>query len=162
MHKVVRTYLEASLDGSLLPSARRELEAHLEACPSCRLELEALGQTRQWMRALVTKELVAPTPGFYARVQARVEAEKSQIWPFWQLFPAFTQQLGLAVMALLLLLSTYFVTFSRTERGTATAALMQDAPIIHAETPALTADSHVNRERVLLAILTPAGRQHGE
>ena len=103
-----------------------------------------------------------PTPGFYARVQARVEAEKSQVWPFWQLFPAFTQQLGFAVIALLLLLSTYFVTFSQTERGTAMAELMQNAPIIHAETPALTADPHLNRERVLLVIMTPVGRQHGE
>ena len=162
MHKVVRTYLEASLDGSLLPSACRELEAHLEACPSCRLEMEELRQTRQWMKALVTKELVAPAPGFYARVQARVEAEKSQVWPFWQLFPVFTQQLGFAVIALLLLLSTYFVTLSQTERGTAMAELMQDASVIHTGTPALTADPHLNRERVLLAILAPAGRQQGE
>ncbi len=162
MHNLVRTYLEASLDGSLLPSACRELEAHLEACPGCRRELEELRQTRQWMKALVTKELVAPAPGFYARVQARVDAEKSQVWPIWQLFPVFTQQLGFALITLLLLLSTYFVALRQTERGTATAQLMQDAPMIHAETPALTADAHVNRERVLMAILTPEARPQGE
>ena len=162
MHNVVRTYLEASLDGTLLPPAHRELEAHLEACLGCRREVEELRQTRQWMKALVTKEMVAPTPGFYARVQARVEAQKSQVWPFWQLFPTFNQQLGFALMTLLLLLSTYFVTLRQTERGTATAELMQDASVIYTETPALTADPHLNRERVLLALLTPAARRQRE
>ena len=161
MHKVVQIHLEASLDGSLLPSARRELEAHLEACPSCRQQLEGLRQTREWMKALVTKELLAPAPGFYARVRSRVE-EQSQAWPFWQLFPAFSRQLTVAVMMLLLLLGTYFVTLWQTERGSAIAELIPQAPIIYAETPALTANSHVNRERVLLAIVSPAARLQGE
>ena len=57
------------------------------------------------MKVLVTKELVAPAPGFYA---------------------------------------------------------LMDAPIIYAETPTLTADPHLNRERVLLTILTPAAQLRGE
>ena len=148
--------------GVCCPRPAGSWRPHLEACPGCRRELEELRQTRQWMKVLVTKELVAPAPGFYARVQARVDAEKSQVWPIWQLFPVFTQQLGFALITLLLLLSTYFVALRQTERGTATAELMQNAPMIHAETPVLTADAHVNRERVLMAILTPEARPQGE
>lgn len=162
MHKIVQKHLEATLDGSLLPVDRRELEAHLERCLDCRQELAEMRQTREWMQALVAREMLAPAPGFYARVRARVEAEAGQVWPFWQLLPVFSRQLGFAVMTLLLLVGVYLVTVQVTEQGTTTAELMLEAPVIRTETPALTADAHGNRERVMMAIVAPLGRAEGD
>jgi len=166
MHKVIEENLEAYLDGSLLPVRGRELDVHLEDCPGCRQELVEMRQTREWMLALVSKQMVAPSPGFYARVLARVAAVESQlgqvVWPFWQLFPAYGQQLRFALLSLLLLVSFYWVTLQRTEPGIMTAGIMMDAPVIHTEAPALTGDQHANRERVMMAIISPLGRVEGD
>ncbi len=158
MHPVVRNYLEAHLDGSLLPPARRELESHLRDCATCRKDVEEARLTNEWMQALVT-ELMMPAPGFYARVRARVESEGSQVWPFWQLMPVFSRQLGFALFATLMLLSGYFFTLRITEdqAHNTVAELMLDAPAIRTEAPALTAaDAHSNRQRVMLALIAPA------
>ncbi|MGH8247219.1 MAG: zf-HC2 domain-containing protein, partial [Gammaproteobacteria bacterium] len=40
MHSAIKQNLESYLDGSALPSVRREMDAHLHACSSCRKELE--------------------------------------------------------------------------------------------------------------------------
>ncbi len=166
MHKAIVDYLEAYLDGSLLPVHERELDAHLEGCPSCRQEMSEMRQTREWMQALVSKQMLAPSPGFYARVLARVEAVEAQVgqvaWPFWQLFPAYGQQLRFALLTLLLLVSVYWVTVQRTEPGFMTAEIMMDAPVIRTEAPALTGDQHANRERVMMAIIAPLGRVEGD
>lgn len=163
MHNVVQNHLEAYLDGSLLRVERRELDAHLESCGACRQELAEMRQTREWMQALVAREMLAPAPGFYARVRARVEAEAGQVWPFWQLFPAFGRQLRFAALTLLLLVGAYLFTVQQTEQGISAAELMLlEAPVIRTETPALTADHHANRERVMMAIVAPMGRAEGD
>ncbi len=161
MHKEVRTHLEACLDRSLPPSAQRGVENHLRSCPECRQEMEDARLTSEWMQALVTGPMI-PAPGFYERVRARIKAEGKPVWPFWQLWPAFSRQLGFAVFTLALLLGSYFFTLRLTEQGGAAAELMLEAPVIRTETPALTADTHTNRERVMLAIVAPLGRVEGD
>lgn len=156
MHRVVRHHLESCLDRSVLPASRREVEAHLENCPACRQELEEARLTHEWMESLVSESLDA-APGFYQRVRSRVEAEGNKVWPFWQLLPAFSRQLSFAMVTLLLLLSGYFVTLSMTERRGGTSAELLDVPGIRLETPVLNADTHVNRERVMFAIMAPLG-----
>jgi anti-sigma factor RsiW len=44
--------LSAFLDDELAPAARREAEAHLAACPGCRVELEEVGAARRAIRVL--------------------------------------------------------------------------------------------------------------
>ena len=161
MHSVVRTHLESYLDGSLRAAARAELEAHLGGCAGCRQAVAEIGETKQWIEVLVT-EPAMPAPGFYQRVRARVQAEAGQVWPFWQLMPAFGRQLGYSVAMTLLLASSYFLTLRLTEHQNTVAELMLDAPAIRAEAPAFTNDVHANRERVMLALVDPPGKVEGD
>jgi anti-sigma factor RsiW len=64
--------LVAYLDGKLTIAERRQLEAHLVACPAC--QERALGFRSVWD---VLEELpaVAPSPAFDNRVRARVKQE---------------------------------------------------------------------------------------
>ncbi|MGH8248806.1 MAG: anti-sigma factor family protein [Gammaproteobacteria bacterium] len=162
MHSVVKDNLESYLDGSALPSIRRGMEAHLNTCSSCRKEMEEARMTNEWMRALVT-ELVMPAPGFYARVRARIQSEGSQIWPFWQLVPAFSRQMGFAVAMMLILLSSYFfaVQITHPSRSPESDFARLDR-VIHREAPAMTADTHANRERAMQAIVAPLSRAEGD
>jgi predicted anti-sigma-YlaC factor YlaD len=162
MHRVIQNHLEAYLDGALMPVYRRDVDAHLKECRSCREEVDDLRQTHEWMRVLVLEQPESPAPGFYARIRMRVEAEADRrAWPFWQLLPAFSRQLGYAVMILVLLLGTYLFSFHRVERRAA-EQFIADAPAIRTETPTLTSDNHVNRERVMRAIVAPLGSVEGD
>ncbi len=161
MHREVRDHLESLLDGNLLPAGRRELESHLRDCAGCRKQVEEAGLTSRWMRTLVS-EPVMPAPGFYARVRARVDAERSQVWPFWQLMPAFSQQFAYALAMMLFLASSYFFTLRLTENQANIAEIMLDAPAIRTEAPPLTSDTHSNRERVMVALMAPLGRVEGD
>lgn len=166
MHSVVQNHIEGYLDGHLLPAARREVESHLQSCPTCEREVAEARQTHEWMQLLVAEQPLAPAPGFYARVCARVEAQQESRVSVWgSLFPVFSRQLGLAAAMLALVMMSFFVTISQTEkhqtRLTADEMIM-DAPAIQAETPALTADTHSNRERVMRAIVAPLGSVEGD
>lgn len=66
--------LSAYLDDELAPAARREAEAHLAACPACRVELDEVSAVRAAVRALPVHpcppdlwaqvvEQVVPRPG---------------------------------------------------------------------------------------------------
>jgi anti-sigma factor RsiW len=60
--------LSAYLDDELAPAARREVEAHLAACPACRAELEEVAAARRAIRIMpvhaTPRPLVgAPSPG---------------------------------------------------------------------------------------------------
>ena len=162
MHKVVENHLEAYLDGSLLPAAKREVESHLDGCRACRQEIQEFHEAEGLMRLLVLDQPVAPAPGFYQRVRGRVEEEAARraVWPFWQLFPvpSVSRQFGYALTMLVLLLGTYFFTLQHAELTAPTAMraeILLEPPVIQNETPRLTADAHTNRERVMRAIVLP-------
>jgi anti-sigma factor RsiW len=158
----VEVHLESYLDGSLLPARRREVESHLEGCPPCRAQVAELLQTHEWMRLLAAEE--APAPGFFNRVHLRITAEAAlPAWPFWQFFPALGRQLAFAMTLLVLLLGAYVVALQVTERGGSGAAEMSlDARVIRAEAPPLGGDNNSNRERVMRAIVMPAGATQGD
>lgn len=169
MHKAVQIHIEGYLDGKLLPATRCEVESHLNACPSCKREVAEVRETHQWMQLLVAESAaadLAPAPGFYARVCARVEAEQASRVSIWgTLFPVFSRQLRVAAVALALILMGFLITISQTEKPapqlTADEMIME-APAIRAETPALTADTHSNRENVMRAIVAPVSSVEGD
>src|SRR5262245_39333845 len=71
--------LQDYLDGRIYPARRAEVRAHLEGCPQCRRELEALG----WARDVALKRLVAePVPPTLAgRVANALDEEDRQAGP---------------------------------------------------------------------------------
>ena len=77
MHAVVMESLEEFLAGSLKPAAQREIEAHLNACDSCRDEIRAMQEVSQWFLSLRSEEVVGPAPGFYAKALDRVRETKA-------------------------------------------------------------------------------------
>ena len=59
--------LSAYLDDELAPAARREAEAHLAACPTCRAELDEVAAARRAIRIMpvhaTPRPLVEADPG---------------------------------------------------------------------------------------------------
>ncbi|HIC93845.1 MAG TPA: hypothetical protein EYP09_06305 [Anaerolineae bacterium] len=71
--------MSLALDHALSEDEARRLKAHLEKCPACREEWRAMQRAS---RLLAEAPLVAPPPGFAARVSrrlARREARKRRI-----------------------------------------------------------------------------------
>lgn len=56
-HDRIGRQLSAYLDRELTPEEARAVERHLEGCPACQEELEALRQTRALLRALPARPL---------------------------------------------------------------------------------------------------------
>lgn len=86
MHGVVRESIEGYLTGSLDRAEERTVEAHLAVCPSCREELNGMQAVSLMFGSLrapaadpgvLSEDVVAPPPGFYARVMQTVEARKA-------------------------------------------------------------------------------------
>lgn len=73
-----RELISPYLDGVLSETMHRAMENHLHACPACREELEAMGQTIEIIRAWSEEELDLP-PGFGERLRARLK-ECRQPW----------------------------------------------------------------------------------
>src|SRR3990172_9773502 len=69
-HRRWRGRLSAYLDGRLQPPERQGLEQHLEGCPSCREELEALRTTV----ALLRRMPQAPVPRSFSLAEAPAPA----------------------------------------------------------------------------------------
>jgi hypothetical protein len=101
MHQPIRDGLEDYLAGREHP----QFNAHLAACTECRDNVNRIIRQNEMLRLLrVQSAETAPSPGFYARVIDRIEAQKRQ--SFWFLFlePLFFRRLLYASLALLLLL----------------------------------------------------------
>lgn len=109
MHEPIRSQIEKILDGSLSPSAKRIVEAHLSECGDCAEELKAMRLHSGVMRALRPGKVVEPPAGFYARVMQRIEAEGPP--SFWNLLldPIFGQRLVYATGALFLLMGAFLL-----------------------------------------------------
>src|SRR5690349_1535020 len=72
MHAVVMDSLEEYLSGELEPVAQRRVEAHLNACHSCREEVRSMQDVSSLLHAFRTDEVLDPSPGFTARVVQQV------------------------------------------------------------------------------------------
>jgi len=71
--------LIAYLDGKLAISERRQLEAHLAVCATCRERAEGFRSVRDVLDELPA---LAPSPAFDSRVRARVQQEPRGVG-FW-------------------------------------------------------------------------------
>jgi anti-sigma factor RsiW len=77
--KHLRSTLQDFLDGRLDAARRGEVQAHLEACPQCRAELEAL----RWVRDVALKQLADEElpPALAERVATALDAADRQARP---------------------------------------------------------------------------------
>jgi hypothetical protein len=62
-------WMSLAQDGLLDSVQMRQLHQHLEQCPSCKLQWEAMNELSELFRAA---PMIAPAPGFAARFQARL------------------------------------------------------------------------------------------
>ena len=62
-------WMSLALDGLLDSTQMRQLHQHLEECPTCQLQWEAMNELS---RLFYAAPMLAPAPGFAARFQARL------------------------------------------------------------------------------------------
>ena len=153
MHKPIEDGLEDLLSGRATRQSK-ELEEVLASCPELRVQVDAMREQAEWMQALRAPEQIDPSPGFYARVMDRIEAQSSN--SFWSVFlePVFAKRLMYASLALFVVL---------------TSAVWQTGsdPVLHesnpmtimagAELPAAPGDDQNHDRAVVLANLASFG-----
>ncbi|MCX6622337.1 MAG: zf-HC2 domain-containing protein [Acidobacteria bacterium] len=109
MHRPIKDHLEEFLQGTCERELLKEFEAHLEACEECFQQVQQMRQLSRLVRGLRSPELIAPPPGFYGRVMARIEAQpRPSIWS-QLLDPLIGRRLVYATASLLLLFGSYLV-----------------------------------------------------
>ncbi len=148
MHEPIKEGLEDFLRDNGSP----EFVAHLEACRECRGEAERMREQAVALRVLRAEEELSPSPGFYARVIARVEAQSRP--SFWGVFlePAFGRRLMYASLTLVILLGTYLIS---TEPGsTPLTASTPAEEYLAEEHPAVGANPQQDRDVVLVRLAT--------
>lgn len=100
MHRGVRDKLEDILAGS----GDALCEQHLSECGECSAELAAMREQRSRLRSLRASQAVPEqSPGFYARVMERIEAQG--VVSIWDLFLNSPVGRGLAMASMLIALS---------------------------------------------------------
>lgn len=82
--------LSGLLDGELPGPQREAARAHLLGCPTCAGELRAVGQARDWVRALPPVE---PPFGFYERALRDGRHDRSPVFS-----PSLRRRAGLAAI----------------------------------------------------------------
>jgi anti-sigma factor RsiW len=105
------------------------MEEHLNACPECAREVNALQEQAMALRALRPPAGLEPRPGFYARVIQRIE-ETRVVNTVWAAFldPIFARRIVYGCATLVVILGTYMIS---TESGNRTVAPLS-APAITA------------------------------
>lgn len=151
MHDVVRRQLEEILEGPESRASIDEARRHLEACEPCRREVEQMQWQARLLHGLRTPVESAPQPGFYARVMARVEAQRDQSVLAAFLDPGFARRLVFASLAAAVGFGAYLI---YAERKPAFETI-GPVRLIAAEAPSsgqLGADPRRDREVMLLAV----------
>lgn len=151
MHRLIKERFEGYLEGALLAGEQREFEQHLEACGECRREFELLRRHSALLRGLRPVETVEPVPGFYARLQDRIEAQRrSSIW-YSFLQPSLVRQLAYSGVVALMLLGAYILTES-SERP---VPLAPEAEIVATDQSAeMGRDRSRDRDTILVTLAT--------
>jgi hypothetical protein len=80
-HEPFEELISASLSGDLSAAERQRLDAHLDACPTCRATLAAFAEQRRIMSGL---RHVAPPRDLGARVRTGVERGAFAPLPWWR------------------------------------------------------------------------------
>jgi hypothetical protein len=134
MHAVVVENLEEYLAGTLEPADRRDLEAHLNACESCREEMNEMREVSQLFVSLRHEEEWQPSLGFYSGVVHSVEAQwvKPSFTSLFSLDFVFGRRLVFASLVMLAVLGSYLVTRETgypTGPSPETVMAQQDSPL---------------------------------
>ena len=103
MHKPTLEGLEQYLAGRMTSSAAEACSRHLDQCVECRRIVAAMQAQCGMVRALRSE--AEPSPGFYARVMDRIEAQAAN--SFWGAFlePFFSRGFVYASLALMMVLT---------------------------------------------------------
>lgn len=158
MHQPITDGLESYLRGERDGSSSA-FEAHMNACAECREIVSLIREQSDLFHVLQASGEMEPTPGFYARVMARIEEESAAPQPFWSLLidPKFGRRLMYAAATLVVLMATYLVS-SETTRDNTWAAHQQPeailAPAPEQQPPALTDDQQRDRDAILVTLAT--------
>jgi hypothetical protein len=113
MHRLIQDHLEEVLRETERVETS-PVSAHLAVCKECREEVDAMRLQASALRAFrVSDDMLAPRPGFYARVMERIEAQRPI--DIWELFfdSAFARRIAMASMAMVVLFSLYLVSSER-------------------------------------------------
>ena len=120
MHEPIVNHVEDYLTRSDSTSLPAEFSAHLVSCAECRRELAAMETHARVVRVLKPQAALDPSPGFYARLIERIEAQRPV--SMWSIFlQPFGQRLAFASLALALLMGVYLIS---TEPGADSNAAM--------------------------------------
>jgi len=133
MHAAVLHRLEEYLSGVLSPAERRELEAHLDTCDSCREEVRSMQEFSECLASLRPEETLDPSPGFYAGVVKQVERQSAAptLASLFSLHFAFGRRIAFASLLMFAVLGSYLWTReSVTPSGLTPVAVMaqQESP----------------------------------
>src|SRR5262249_22399886 len=137
MHAVVMEGLEGYLSGTLEPAVNRQIEAHLDACSSCREEISSMREISQLFDSFKAEEAPEqgwqPSLGFYAGVLREIETQTSKPagnwFSGWNL--AFGRKLVFASLLTLAVLGGYIATHEPESQGMPspdTILAQQDSP----------------------------------
>jgi hypothetical protein len=147
------------LDGELTGFWLRLVKAHLEGCPQCRQELEALGQVVQALKAAPVED---PGPEFWAQFNRELHLKLAQTAHQAETGPApqrpwqFRIPYYLGAPALAILLMVVFMYYQGTERPLPLAPQQQMTQAPKPSLPA-TMDEQVEESYVLATLDDGAG-----
>lgn len=154
MHRPIKENLEEYLGGMLSTGETRQVEDHLDSCPSCRRGVNNMREHSDWLRELRASDEFDPAPGFYARVMDQIETQKvPSIWSAL-LEPVFAKRLAYSSLVLLLLLGSMVVSV-----GQAPMELEQDVADVQRivedpQPPQFGIDQERDRNVVLVNLAT--------
>jgi anti-sigma factor RsiW len=158
MDPFLQDRLEEYLSGELAGQELAEFEARLERDSDSAAEIVQFTETRALFDAIRVdpSEMIAPAPGFYARVNRLIESERET--PFWEVFlqPFMLRRLAFAALMWMFVLgSATLVTDTTTRSNTQLADL-----ILSEQPPAnyhvrMGADIDQNRASMLAVMMTP-------
>ena len=109
MHGALTDRLEEYLAGTLEPVVRREFEAHLKACETCREEVHGMQELSDCLAFLRSEETITASPGFYAGVMERI-GQRTSAPTFTSLLSwrfAFGRRMAFASLLVLAILGSY-------------------------------------------------------
>lgn len=155
MTPFVEQHLEEYLGGELSEADLERFERELAADPEATEVLAAFASTQELFEAVRAPEGVEPAPGFYARLAARIDEERST--PFWAAFlqPLLVRRMAFAALMWMLLLgSAALVSDHSTERSVELAdTILELQPPTEHFYVRMGSDLERNRNSMLQAML---------
>ncbi len=105
--RLSRMWLFRLMDDELSPEEREQLQSHLDGCPACSMEWRILTIPRRIAKSIPALE---PSPYFYARLRARLQAEEQNI-TIWQIILGLSRQIVPPLATITLVIISLFAYF---------------------------------------------------